>query len=141
MLPEDTDDRIIALLQQDADLTYKEMARKLKLNESTVRKKVLSLRRRGVIRRFLAQVDTNKLGYRVDAGLGINADPAKMMEVGKKLALMPETRLVISLSGEYDFFTVVWTRDREALSKIMNSISKIEGVTKIVPSLMVERLK
>ena len=137
----ETDDRIIALLQQNADLTYKEMAKRLKLNESTVRKRVIALRKRGVIRRFLAQVDAQKLGFKIDAGLGITVDPAKMMDAGKKLSQVPETRLVFSTSGEYDFFAVVWTKDRESLEKIINNISSFDGVTKVIPSILVERLK
>jgi len=141
MLPSETDDRIIALLQQDADLTYKEMAKKLGLNESTVRKRVLALRKRGVIRRILAQIDLKQIGYKVAAGLGINAEASKMVEVGRKLSQMPETRMVFSTTGEYDFFTVVWTKDREALLRFMNRISSIEGVTKVIPGLLVDRLK
>ena len=140
-LPAETDDRIVGLLQQDADLTYKELAKKLRLKESTVRKRVLSLKKRGVIRRILAQVDPKLLGYRVQAGLGINVDPSMMVDVGKKIVQMSETRMVLSTTGEYDFFTVVWTRDRDSLSTIMSSVSNIEGVTKVVPSLLVERLK
>jgi len=122
-------------------LTYKELAKKLRLKESTVRKRVLSLKKRGVIRRILAQVDPKLLGYRVQAGLGINVDPSMMVDVGKKIVQMSETRMVLSTTGEYDFFTVVWTRDRDSLSTIMSSVSNIEGVTKVVPSLLVERLK
>ena len=140
-LPAETDDRIVGLLQQDADLTYKELAKKLRLKESTVRKRVLSLKKRGVIRRILAQVDPKLLGYRVQAGLGINVDPSMMVDLGKKIVQMSETRMVLSTTGEYDFFTVVWARDRDSLSTIMSSVSNMEGVTKVVPSLLVERLK
>lgn len=141
MLPADTDEKIILLLSQNADLTYKAMAKQLRLNESTVRKRVIAMRRRGVIRRFLADVDAEKLGYKSRVMLGVDADPSKIMGIGKRLVALPETRTVFNTSGAHDFHVVVWTRDRESLTKVIDTISNMDGVTKVTPSFMVERLK
>ncbi len=40
------DDKIIDILTHDAYLTYREIGRKLGLNASTVRKRILALKRR-----------------------------------------------------------------------------------------------
>jgi len=126
---------------QNADLTYKEMANRLKLNESTVRKRVLALQKSGIIRRYLVEVDTEKLGYKTNVMLGLDVDPSKLMEIGKKLIAIPETRMVYNTSGGNDFVLVVWTKDREGLGKIVDHISSFEGVNKVTPSFLVERLK
>ncbi len=62
----EADAKIIGLLMQNADLTYKEMASRLKLNESTVRKRVLALQKSGIIKKYLVEVDTDKLGYKTN---------------------------------------------------------------------------
>ncbi len=141
MLSTDTDDRIIMLLSQNADLTYKEMAKKLRLNESTVRKRVLSLRRRGVIKRFLVEVDEERMGYKTRVMLGVDAEPSKMIEVGKKLVAIEEARMVFNVTGDHDFQVVVWTRDRESFASVLNQVNAINGVTKATPSFVVEWLK
>ncbi len=141
MLPKETDDRIVALLSQNADVSYKEMARKLRLNESTVRKRVLALKKRGIIKRFLVDVDAEKLGYKTRVMLGVDADPARMMEVGKTLQALPEVRMLFNTSGGHDFQAVVWASDRDSFSKLLKEISATIGVVKVVPSFMVERLK
>ena len=141
MLPADTDDRIIAILMQDADLTYKEMAKKLKLNESTVRKRVLALRRKGIIRRFLADVDAVKLGYKSPAMLAVDVDPSKIMEIGRKLVKIPEARIVFSTSGENDFHVIVWAKDRESLTKVVSHVAGMEGVARVTPNFVVDKLK
>ena len=141
MLPADTDEKIIDLLLQNADLTYKEISKKLRLNESTVRKRVLSLRKRGVIRKFLVEVDAEKLGYRSRALLLLDVDPLKMMEVGRKLVLVPEARFVGSTSGGHDFYVMVWTKNTESLAQVIDHVATIEGVAKITPCFIVERLK
>lgn len=141
MLPEDTDERIIRLISQNADLSYKEIARKLGLNESTARKRVLSLRRKGIIKRYVADVDVEKMGYKLEVVAGIDVDPSKMIDVGRKLVAMPETRMVFNVTGNHDFQIVVWATDRESLAKVMDDVNGIEGVTKVVPSFIVEWLK
>ncbi len=140
MLPADTDQKIVQLLFQNADLTYKELSKKLKLNESTVRKRVLALRRKGIIKRFLIDVDAERLGYN-RCVLGVDAEPVKIIEIGKKLAALPEAVVVFNTSGDHDFHAVIWTRNREALTQILEKVSAFEGVTKISPSFMIERLK
>jgi len=141
MLPEDTNDRIVRLLSKDADFTYKEMAKRLRMNESTVRKRVISLRKKGVIKGFLVDVDEEKMGYKSRVMLGVDVDPSKMMEVGRRLVAIPEARMVFNTTGGHDFQVVIWTRDRESLSKILNNISGLDGVTKATPSFIVESLK
>ena len=141
MLTEDTDDRIVRLLSRNADFSYKELAKRLMMNESTVRKRVISLRRRGVIKGFLVDVDEEKMGYKSRVMLGIDVDPSKMMEVGRKLVAIPEAKMVFNTSGGHDFQVVIWTRDRESLSKIIENIGEFDGVTKATPSFIVELLK
>ena len=141
MLPEETDNRIIALLQENADLTNREMAKRLRLNESTVRKRILALRRKGIIRRRVADVNAEKLGYKARMMLSVDADPPKMVGVGKKLAAVPQARFVFATSGEYDFLVVLWTRDNDSMAKAVDSVGRIEGVTKVVQNFLWERLK
>jgi len=138
---ESADDRIIDLLSRDADLTYREMAEKLGLNESTVRKRVLALRRTGVIRRVMVEVDTERMGLKLNAQVGVDADPSKLIGVGRELVAMPEAAMVFSTSGGHDFFVVVWTKDSGSLSRIIDSVAAIDGVTKVVPSIILERLR
>ncbi len=136
-----TDDKIIAVLQKDASLAYKEVAKRLKMNESTVRKRIISLRRRRVIRGSTVDVDADKLGYKTKALLSIDAEPSEMLNIGKRLTRLLEARFVLHTSGHHDFWVVVWARNRDDLSRIISQVSAMEGVTSVVPSLVVERLK
>lgn len=137
---DETDRKIVAVLDRDASLTYKEIARRLKMNESTVRKRILGLKERGVIR-FAVQIDTSQLGFKTEAWLGVDVEPSKIMEVGNRLPNIQGVRMLFSTSGEHDFGVVIWAADREALSKIIGQISAVEGVNKVLPSTVVERLK
>jgi DNA-binding Lrp family transcriptional regulator len=135
------DDRIVDVLTKNADLTYKEIARQLGLNQSTVRKRILSLKRRGVIRRFMVEVDEESLGRSLYVSIALDIDPTKYMEVTKRLVVFPEIGLAFQASGGHDVFLFLWTEDRESLTRFIKKITSIDGITRVVPSFIVERLR
>jgi len=140
-MPDETDSRIIGLLRQNADLSYTEMAKRLRLNESTLRKRIITLRSKGIIRRRLADVNAEKLGYKSRMMLAVDAEPSKLLDVGKRLAAVPQARFVFAMSGESDFLVVIWTRDSDSMAKVVESVGVIEGVAKVTQNFLWDRLK
>ncbi len=140
-MPDGTDSRIIGLLRQNADLSYTEMAKRLRLNESTLRKRIIALRSKGIIRRRLADVNAEKLGYKSRMMLAVDAEPSKLLDVGKRLAAIPQARFVFAMSGESDFLVVIWTRDSDSMAKVVESVGVIEGVAKVTQNFLWDRLK
>ena len=133
--------KIIALLQKDARLPYRDVAQKLGMNESTVRKRILALREKQVIK-FSVDVDHFKLGYNARSFIGLDVEPSKILEVGRKLSRIPEVKSVSTTLGEHAFLVEVWAEDSDSLSEIIDKrLAPIEGVTKISPSILVEKLK
>ena len=136
------DTKIIALLQVDASIAYKDLALRLNMNESTVRKRILALKEKQIIRRFSVEVDPTKLGYNTQSLVGVDVEPSRILEVGQLLRKMPEIRSVSTTLGEHAFLVEVWAEDHETLADIIrNKLAAIEGVTKISPSILVEKLK
>jgi len=134
--------KILQLLQTDGSLSFTEIGRKLKLNESTVRKRVTALKQEGVIRKFTAIVEPFKIGFNTVAIIGVDVDPPKLLEASQKLCEIPETRYVATSTGDHMIMTEIWTRDGKELSKIISEkIGTIEGVKKICPSIILEKLK
>jgi len=140
-LSDEADARIITLLRQNADLTNREMAKRLKLNDSTLRKKIIALRRKGIIRRRLADVNAERLGYKSRMMLAVDAEPSRIVDVGKKLAAIPQARFVFAMSGENDFLVVIWTRDNDSMAKVVESVGTIEGIVKVTQNFLWDRLK
>jgi Lrp/AsnC family transcriptional regulator for asnA, asnC and gidA len=134
--------KIIRLLEEDGSLTFTGIARKLRLNESTVRKRVMALRQQGVIKKFTVIVEPSKVGFNTVAIVGVDVDPPKLLEVAQKLCDIQETRYVATSTGDHMIMTEIWARDGKELSKIISEkIGKIEGVKKICPAIILEKLK
>jgi len=134
--------KILKLLEEDGSLTFTGIARKLRLNESTVRKRVMALKEKGVIKKFTVIIEPSKVGFNTVAIVGVDVDPPKLLEVAQKLCDIPETRYVATSTGDHMIMTEIWARDGKELSRIISEkIGKIDGVKKICPAIILEKLK
>jgi Lrp/AsnC family transcriptional regulator for asnA, asnC and gidA len=137
-----TDLAILKFLQEDASIPFTEIARRLRISESTVRKRVEKLKQERVIKRFTVIVEPSKIGLNTVAIVGVDVDPTKLLEVAQKLCEIPETRYVATSTGDHMIMTEIWTKDGKELTKIISEkIGTIEGVKKICPAIVLEKLK
>jgi Lrp/AsnC family transcriptional regulator for asnA, asnC and gidA len=139
---DELDLKILKLLQEDGRLPFMDIAQKLKLSESTIRKRVQTLKERGVIKRFTVEIDPAKIGLNTVAIVGIDVDPPKLLEVAQKLCELKEIRCVATSTGDHMIMTEIWTKDGRELTRLISEkIGPIEGVKKICPAIILERLK
>lgn len=136
------DERILQMLEEDGRKSFTEIAEKLKINESTVRKRVAAMQREGIIKKFTVKVDPRKLGISTIAIVGLETDPPKLLEVAQKLCEFSEIKCVATSTGDHMIMTEIWTRDGRELTKfISEKIGVIEGVKRICPAIILEKLK
>lgn len=62
---QDKDKNILELLQENAKLTVMQIAKKLDLRPSTVHDRIKRMERSGIIKKYVAIVDKNKLDYKL----------------------------------------------------------------------------
>jgi len=139
---DEMDMKILRMLQEDGRLSFTEIAEKLKLSESTIRKRVQTLQKKGVIKKFSIEIDPSKIGINTVAIVGVDVDPTKLLEAAENLCQIKEVRSVATSTGDHMIMTEIWTRDGRELTKIVSEkIGAIEGVKKICPAIILERLK
>lgn len=137
-----TDLEILKVLEKDSSLPYAEVARILKMKEATVRKRILTLREKGVIKKFTILVDPAKIGLKTVAIIGLDVDPTRLLEACERLSQIPEIRYVATSTGDHMVMTEVWASDGKHLAEIISEkIGKIEGVKKVCPSIILEKIK
>lgn len=134
--------RIIEILSQNSRMPFTEIARRLKVSESTVRKRVGALEREGVISKYSIVVNPAKIGFGAVALVGLDVQPDKFLSAAQKLAELNEVRYVATSTGDHMIMAEIWTRDGKELTKLISEkIGKIEGVNRICPAIILEKLK
>ena len=136
------DKKIIEILQKNARIPNTEIAKMLGISESTVRKRINDLESKGVIKKYTVIVDPSKIGYNTVTILGVDVDPTKFLDVAKELAKLPETKYVATSTGDHMIMAEIWTKDGQTLAELIsNRIGKIEGVKRICPAIILEKIK
>jgi Lrp/AsnC family transcriptional regulator for asnA, asnC and gidA len=139
---DEIDTRILELLEEDARRSFTEIAEKLKVSESSIRKRVSALQKEGVIKKFTIKVDHAKLGLNTVAIVGIDVDSDKMLEIAQKLCDFKDVKCVATSSGDHMIMLEVWAKNGKELGKLIaEEIGRIEGVRQICPALILEKLK
>jgi Lrp/AsnC family transcriptional regulator for asnA, asnC and gidA len=127
-LVNETDRKIIRLLQQNARSSYAELSRATGIPESTVRRRMDRLQQRGVIE-FAMIADPSKLGYELRAMIGLRVDLRKLDDIAARLREMNEVTFAAFLTGNFDLMLHVVVPSQEDLYEfLVEKLSPIEGV-------------
>ena len=139
---DETDLEILKILQKDGRTPFTDIAQKLKLSESAVRKRVQALQKEGVIKKFTIEINPSKIGFNIVAIVGFDVDPTKLLKVAQELCEIKEVRSVATSTGDHMIMTEIWTKNGMELAKLISEkIGKIEGVRKVCPAIILEKLK
>ena len=125
---DELDKNILKLLQKDARLSFAEIGRNLGIAETTARFRVNRLLESGIITRFAAVLDPEKIGFKVGGAILLKIDPAHLEEACKQLIAFEETQYLFRSTGEYDVVSMIWAHDMEHLNELVKRTKLIVGV-------------
>jgi len=139
-----TDYKILKALQEDSRQSYTDIGRSLGLAHSTVYDRIKRMEQYGVIRKYTALIDTEKIGAKnITAIMTVYTDPKESDKVAEKLCKAPEIlEVYTSLSEELLIIAKVTAEDQEALhSFIANHVAPLPGVLRIRTSIVTKKFK
>jgi Lrp/AsnC family transcriptional regulator for asnA, asnC and gidA len=137
-----TEGRILAVLEQDAQASYAEIADRADVSKPTVRKYIQKLESDGVIVGYSADVDPKKLSGQSIAFVGIDVASERYVEATRALKELAPVESLYSSSGDHMLMAEVRAADGDALGDVIaEKILSIDGVTAAHPSFLQERLK
>lgn len=130
------DRNLVALLQTNARESVTTLGKKLGVARTTVLARMARLEQSGVITGYSVRLNQAALERSLQAYVGLSVEPKAGRDVLKRLAKMPEIKLVCSVSGEFDY--VAWLRadSPNALDALLDEIGEIDGVTKTNTSVV-----
>ncbi|MFC7042398.1 AsnC family transcriptional regulator [Halonotius aquaticus] len=137
-----TEDRILSVLEDDAQASYAEIADRADVSKPTVRKYIQQLEEEGVIVGYSAEVDPKKLSSQSIAMVGVDVASELYVEATRALKSLDSIEALYSSSGDHMLMAEVRAQDGDSLGDVISEdILSIEGVTAAHPSFLQERLK
>ncbi|WP_194895354.1 Lrp/AsnC family transcriptional regulator [Catenulispora pinisilvae] len=126
---DDTDRRIVHLLQQDGRMSMRDLAAAVHVSRAHVYTRVKRLLDDGVIRRFTIQVDPERVGFSTSAYLTMKVEQNSWRQIRDSLAALPWVEHVALVSGDFDVLLLVRSASNKTLRDLVFAhIQNMPGV-------------
>lgn len=126
---DNTDKKILNILQNNFQISYKDLGRKVKMAASSVHNRVQKMLDEGIIKKEDTIINPMKAGFDTIAILGLSVDPRKMDEVAESIASYEEVQLIATTTGDHDIVVRVFAENEKSLWRFINEkIKTIDGV-------------
>jgi len=135
---------ILQALQGNAKQTYTEIGLRFGVAHSTVYDRIRRMEENGVIKKYTAVVDLEKIGVKyITAIMTVFTDPKESENVAKKLSEAKEVvEVSTSLSEELLIIAKVVAKDQDELhSFIAQKVAPLPGVLRIRTSIITRKYK
>ena len=124
------DRRLIAILQRDAYRPNTDIARELRVGESTVRRRIQSLIRDGYLK-IIGVADPFRLGFAVWVVFALQVDPSRLDGVAREVGEMPEVAFVAVTTGTNDIWLHAMFRSNDDVYEFVTGrLGRIRGIRK-----------
>lgn len=132
--------KIVMELVKNGRIKKTELAKMLKITETAVRKRIEKLEKNKVILGYRAVVDFKKLGI-FSSLTGIDVEPEHIWKVVERLKQMENVNSVYLTSGDHVLMVEVVTDSLDTMRRLHEEISRIQGVKRVCPAVIMEVLK
>ncbi|MFN3871845.1 MAG: Lrp/AsnC family transcriptional regulator [Ignavibacterium sp.] len=139
------DKQILSILQQDAQITNVELAKKVGISPSSMLERVKRLEKNGIIKRYVALVDPTKVSKSVFAMVSVSLSAHQLSSIDQFTRIIKKLDEVLEcyhVAGEEDFILKVAVSSIEEYEKfILSKLTKINGVNKINTKFVLSTVK
>ena len=145
LLLDSVDLNILRCMQENARLTTKELAARVHLSTTPVFERLKRLERSGVIRKYVAVLDAEKLhlGFVIFCSVKLkqmNREVAR--EFGSVVKDIPQVAECYNVSGEYDYLLKIHAPDMKYYNEfILNVLGTIDSIGSILSTFVMDEIK
>ena len=125
---DETDVKILKILQAEGRIALSEIARRLDLGTATIHERTDALEEAGFIREYRADLDESMLGFEEVAFINVKTDAGRFAGVAERLAEHAAIQAIHEVTGDADLLLKVRVSDRDALTAVIADIGESEGV-------------
>lgn len=138
---DEKDMTIVNMLMKNARATLREIADVLGMTDVAVRKRLQRLERDRIIQGYTAVVDPRALGFSVISLTGVDVEPGDLLRVARELATREYVKSAWITAGDHEIMLEIWARNEAEMDEIIREISAMQGVKRVCPAVVTERLK
>lgn len=142
---DETDIRILEILQENSKISNKKLSEKIGLNPSSTLERVKKLENKEIIKKYTALLNMEKLGFITIAFIQVSLKRHNKQSIEKfikSLEAIPEIVEFYHIAGRYDYMLKIYVKSNKQLQRfLMEKITSIEIVDKTETMLVFQEKK
>jgi len=139
---DDIDRNIITILNRNGRISYTDLAQEVGLSRVAVQNRVNALMECGVIERFAAVINPEKIGISVSTFFNIDVEPKYLYEVAEKLAEESYVTSLYHMSGPSKLHMHgLFVNNQEMEQFLKEKVYPLPGVTGVDVQILLHRYK
>lgn len=142
---DETDVKILRLLQQNARLTLKEIGARVNLSSTPVYERFKRLEREGYIRKYVAVLDVDKLnmGFTVYCSIKLKQQNLEKAEVfAETIRGLREVTECYNIAGRYDYLMKIQASSMKDYREfVLNVLGQMDEVASFESTFVMDELK
>jgi DNA-binding Lrp family transcriptional regulator len=121
-----TDELIVSLLAENSRASYTELAQRLNMSESAIRRRVSNLTSGGKILKFTVEIDDQHLSSAIT---WVSVSPAvPTNQISERIKKVGGVEIVYETAGQFDIAAIVKGADVAEVNRTVEGIRRVEGV-------------
>ena len=125
---DETDRRIIEVLERDARTSLRKIAGEVGVALGTVSNRVRKMEEKGIITGYRVMLDSDRVGWGLTVVIGLRINKGLLIEIQEKIAKDPRVYGVYDVTGDFDSMVVARARDRRDLDDLSKNLLSMDGV-------------
>ncbi|MDD5162971.1 MAG: Lrp/AsnC family transcriptional regulator [Candidatus ainarchaeum sp.] len=132
---------VIQKLIEDGRASFSSIAKEAKLTDVAIKKRVESLKRKGVISSITANLSYKTLGFENPIFIQIRSEVAKNKDLIKKLSALDYVCELYQVLGEYNLLAKIIVQDLDAAEKTISRLGTIDGILDLKTLVVLTEIK
>jgi DNA-binding Lrp family transcriptional regulator len=136
---DDIDNKILALLMDDARTPVTTIAKKVSIARTTAIARIQGLEKKGVIAGYGVRLNNEQYQPAVRAYVGISIEPRSAANFVKIMHTLPEVETLCAVSGTIDYMLTLRCPSTAELDRLLDQIGTIDGVRQTSTSIILTK--
>jgi len=141
MYIDNLDKKILNEILNDSRLSYRQIAKKLKISTGTVLNRIKQLQNNNIIKYYTTILDHEKLGYDLSVIIEIKVSKGKLIDIEKIISKHPNVCAVYDTTGLNDAFIIAKFKTKNQLNAFVKGLLEMEFVERTNTHLILNTIK
>ena len=138
---DDTDRRIIEVLEIDARTSLRKIAEEVEVSLGTVSNRIHKMEESGIIKGYRVLLDSDKVGWELTVVIGLRIQKGRLIEMQEKIAQDHRVYGVYDVTGDFDSMIVARAKNRKDLDDLSKNLLSMDGILRSVTHLVLNTVK